>query len=414
MTATYKWKGIEGSKYTEGKIDALNRDEAAYKLKEQKIIITSLDRVSGKDEENKDKKNVKRSLLGGKKVPIGEVVVFTKKLETMVRAGLPILQTIKMLEEQTTHPALRAIVQKIYDDIESGVSLSDSFANHPHVFDTIYVNLLKAGESSGKIDLFLNKLVIGMEKSQKIHSSIKGALIYPIILLVVAIAVIILMMVFVVPVFQKMFKDIEGGLPATTQAVVAMSEFFRDPMGGGLLAVAMIGGGVLFSVALKKNYKLRRSWHRIILKTPLFGSLVQKSALSRIAMIQGNLTAAGVPVIEALDISSTSINNIIIREAMTEVKRGVFGGVPLSELFEKRPDIFTATFSAMVSVGENTGNMEEMLESIALYYEEEMDAVIQKLTSMLEPILIVFMGVTIGFILVAMYTPMFQMGQTLQ
>ena len=148
MTATYKWKGIEGSKYTEGKIDALNRDEAAYKLKEQKIIITSLDRVSGKDEENKDKKNVKRSLLGGKKVPIREVVVFTKKLETMVRAGLPILQTIKMLEEQTTHPALRAIVQKIYEDIESGVSLSDSIANHPHVNDTIYVNLLKAGESS--------------------------------------------------------------------------------------------------------------------------------------------------------------------------------------------------------------------------------------------------------------------------
>lgn len=413
MTAIYKWKGIDGSKYAEGKIEALNRDEAAYKLKEQKIIITSLDKISGK-EKKKDETTVKRSFFGQKKVPVEEVVVFTKKLETMVRAGLPILQTIKMLEEQTIHPALRSIVRKIYDDVESGVSLSDSFSKHPHVFDNIYVNLLRAGESSGKIDLFLNKLVVGMEKSQKIRSSIKGALVYPIILLVVAIAVIILMMVFVVPVFQKMFKDMEGGLPATTQAVVSMSEFFRDPMGGGLLAVILTGCIMLFSVALKKNYKLRRLWHRIILRTPLFGSLILKSALSRISMIQGHLTAAGVPVIEALDIAATSTNNIIIREAMTEVKRGVFGGEPLSELFKKRPEIFTPTFSAMVSVGENTGNMEEMMESIALYYEEEMDAVIQKLTSMLEPIMIVFMGITIGFILVAMYTPMFQMGQTMQ
>jgi len=409
MAATYKWKGIEGNKYTDGRIDALNRDEAAYKLKEQKIIITSLEKVSGKEEDKV--KSIPR--ISGKKVPISEVIVFTKKLETMIRAGLPILQTIQMLEEQTTHQTLKNIINKIFEDVESGVSLSDSFAIHPHVFDNIYINLLRAGESSGKIDLFLSKLVIGMEKSQKIRASIKGALIYPTILLVVAIAVIVLMMVFVVPVFQKMFSGIDGGLPAATQAVVSISEFVRDPMGGGLLALVLVSGGVLFSMAVKKSYKLRRSWHRTVLKVPLFGSLIQRSTLAKIAMIQGNLTAAGVPVLEALDISSTSTNNIVIREAMNEVKRGVYGGEPLSESFTKRPDIFTRTFSAMISVGESTGSMEEMYNSISLYYEEEVDTIIQRLTSMLEPIMIVFMGITIGFILVAMYTPMFQMGQVM-
>lgn len=411
MAATYKWKGIEGTKYTDGTIDALNREEAAYKLKEKKVIITSLEKVSGKEE---SEKVTSTPLISGKKVPMAEVIIFTKKLETMVRAGLPILQTIQMLEEQTTHPALKNIIKKIFENVESGVSLSDGFAMHPQVFDSIYVNLLRAGESSGKIDLFLDKLVTGMEKSQKIRASIKGALIYPAILLIVAIAVIVLMMVFVVPVFQKMFSGIEGGLPATTQAVVSISEFMRDPMGGGLLAIVLIGGGVLFSMAVKKSYKLRRSWHRMILQLPLFGPMIQKSALAKIAMIQGNLTAAGVSVLEALDIASTSTNNIVVREAMTDVKRGVYGGEPLSESFSKRPDVFTRTFSAMISVGENTGSMEEMYDSISIYYEEEVDTIIQRLTSMLEPIMIVFMGITIGFILIAMYTPMFQMGQVMK
>ncbi len=415
MSALYKWKGIEGTKYTEGRIDAINRDEAAYKLKEKKIIITSLEKISGKEEggDEKDKSDVKRSLFGKKKVPVEEIIIFTKKLETMVRAGLPILDTIQMLEEQIANPALKMIVKKIHDDVEAGSSLSDSFAVHSHVFDNIYINLLRAGESSGKIDLFLSKLVIGMEKNQKIRSSIKGALTYPIVLLLVAVAVIVLMMIYVVPVFQEMFSGMEGGLPSTTQAVVNMSEFLRDPLRGGLLAGVFIGFGVLLSTAIKRSYKMRRSWHRLVLKVPLFGDMIQKSALSKIAMIQGNLTSAGVPVLEALDIASTSTSNISIREAMTEVKRGVYSGEPLSELFLKRPDIFTPTFSAMVSVGERTGNMEEMYNSIAIYYEEELDSTVQQLTSMLEPIMIVFMGGTIGFILVAMYTPMFQMGQTL-
>jgi len=410
MAAVYKYKGIQGNQYTDGKVEALNKDEAAFKLKEQKIIITSLEKISGEEvaiEKGKKNKRIK------KKVPIHEVIVFTKKLETMVRAGLPILETISMLEQQTEQRALKYIIGQIHNDVESGIPLSDAFAKHPYVFNNVYINLLRAGESSGKVDLFLSKLVIGMEKDEKIRSSIKAALTYPIVLLVVAMAVIILMMVFVVPVFQDMFKGVPGGLPATTQIVVDISEFMRDPMGGGLSAIILIVMIVSLSALVKSNYKIRRSWHKFILKLPLFGELIQKSALSKIAMIQGNLTAAGVPVMEALDIAATSNDNIVIKEAMIEVKKGVFSGDPLSVLFGRDSSIFPATFTAMTSVGEKTGNMEEMFESIARYYEEEMDITIAQLTSMLEPIMIVFMGVTIGFILVAMYTPMFQMGQTI-
>ena len=410
MAAVYKYKGIQSNKYTDGTVEALNKDEAAFKLKEDKIIITSLDRISGEEvvvEEGKKAKRIK------KKVPIHEVIVFTKKLETMVRAGLPILETISMIEEQTEQKTLKQIIGQIHNDVESGTPLSDAFAKHPYVFNNVYINLLRAGESSGKVDLFLSKLVIGMEKDEKIRSSIKGALTYPIVLLVVAMAVIILMMVFVVPVFQDMVKGVPGGLPATTQIVVNISEFMRDPMGGGLSAIIFIIIGFSLSALVKSNYKIRRSWHNLVLKLPLFGELIQKSALSKISMIQGNLTAAGVPVIESLDISASSVDNIIIKEAMVDIKRGVFSGEPLSKLFESRKTVFPMTFTAMVSVGERTGNMEEMFESIALYYEEEMDITVEKLTAMLEPIMIVFMGITIGFILVAMYMPMFKMGGAL-
>jgi len=413
MAAKYHYKGIQGNKYTDGNIEALNKEEAAFKLKEQKIIITSLDKVSGKEEVKNIKIDKKSKKKSGKKVPVHEIIVFTKKLETMIRAGLPILETIRMIEKQTVHPGLKQIIDKIHNDIESGTPLSDSFAKHDKVFNNIYINLLRAGESSGQVDLFLKKLVIGMEKDEKIRSSIKGAMTYPIILFVVAMGVIALMMVFVVPVFQEMFANSPGGLPAITQVVVDISEFIRDPIRGGLLAGSIVGFGIILSVSVKKSYKIRRSWHKLLLNMPLIGNMIRKSSLAKIAMIQGNLTAAGVPVMEALDISASSNSNVVIQEAMTEVKRGVFSGDPLSKLFEKNPDVFPPTFTAMVSVGEKTGNMEEMFESIALYFEEEMDDAVAKLTSMLEPIMIVFMGLTIGFILVAMYTPMFKMGETL-
>ena len=414
MAVTYSYKGILGNKYTEGKIVAINKDEAAFKLKEDKIIITSLSKVSGKEESKKIKKEVKevKAKKIPKKIPITEVITFTKKFETMVRAGLPILEAIKMIEEQTEHKGFRLLVSDIHQSVESGNTLSDSFEKFPGAFDNIYINLLRAGESSGKVQLFLSKLVINMEKQEKIKSSIKGAMTYPSILLIVAGAVVSLMLIFVVPVFEEMFEGKAGGLPAATQFVVNMSNFLRDPLRGGILAITLVASFMSLSFAIRRSPKIKRGWHKLVLKLPLFGGLVINSSLSKIAMIQGNLRAAGVPEMEALDIAASASNNLIIKEAMVNVRRGVFSGEPLSTLFEKTPDIFPPSFVALVSVGERTGNMEEMYGSIASYYESEMDVVIGRLTVMLEPIMMVFMGVTVGGILVAMYTPMFAMGDT--
>jgi len=221
------------------------------------------------------------------------------------------------------------------------------------------------------------------------------------------------MMIFVVPVFQDMFANNPGGLPGSTQMVVNISDFMRDPLKGGVLAISLISTFFIVSISIKKNYKLRRLWHSIVLKIPLFGGLVNKSSLAKISMILSNLRAAGVPEMEALDIAANASTNIVIQESMIDIKRGVFSGEPLSKLFAKSPTIFTPSFIALVSVGEKTGNMEEMYGSIASYYEGEMDVTISRLTSMLEPIMMVFMGVTVGGILVAMYTPMFQLGEVL-
>ncbi|MBT6530645.1 MAG: type II secretion system F family protein [Arenicellales bacterium] len=412
--AIFSWKGLKGSEYASGRIEGINRDEAAFKLKEQKVIITSLVRISGSEvvEETSvsESKPKKRS---GKKVPVAELVVFTKKLEAMMRAGLPILDTIVLITNQIENKTMRAIVEQIKIDVESGTPLSDAFAKHPNAFDEIYVNLLKAGESSGKMDTFLGRLVEGIEKSQKIRSKIKSAMVYPSILLIVAIAVIAIMMIYVVPVFQDMFSGFAGGLPAVTQAVIDISEFIRDPWGGGALLATIVGVIVISGQAIKRNYKIKRRVHKLVLRLPLFGPLIQKSALAKLSMVQGNLSAAGVPVLESLDICVSAMTNIAIKEATTEVKRGVFSGQPLSELYAKEPKIFPNTFHAMVSVGEKTGNMEEMFTSISNYFEEEMDAIVDRLTALLEPVMIVFMGATIGFILLAMYTPMFMMGETL-
>jgi len=415
MAVTYSYKGILGNKYTDGKIVAINKDEAEFKLKEDKIIITSLEKISGKEEVIKEKKEVKAAKKVKKipkKVPIKEVITFTKKFETMVRAGLPILESIKMIELQTEHKGFQLIVSDIHQSVETGNTLSDSFEKFPGAFDNIYINLLRAGESSGKVQLFLSKLVINMEKQEKIKSSIKGAMMYPMILLTVAIAVVALMLVFVVPVFEEMFAGKAGGLPAATQFVVNMSNFLRDPLKGGILAISIVATFMSLSFTIKKSLKAKKVWHKLVLKLPLFGGLVNKSSLSKIAMIQGNLRAAGVPEMEALDIAASASNNLVIREAMVNVRRGVFSGEPLSKLFEKYPKIFPLSFVALVSVGERTGNMEEMYGSIASYYEGEMDIVVERLTAMLEPIMMVFMGVTVGGILVAMYTPMFAMGDT--
>ena len=398
----YNYSGLKQGEKVTGSIMASNRDDAVSRLKKDKIIITVL-------EEQKDGQKRGRGRRG--KVPTKEVVIFSKKFATMVKSGLPILNTLKMLVEQTENKSFRKIVDEIYSDVESGVPMSEAFGKHDRVFDNIYINMIKAGEMSGKLDDFLLRLVISLEKTEKIKAGVKSAMMYPTILLITAIIVIGIMMVFVVPVFADMFKG--GTLPKPTQIVMAISDFCRDPAGGGVLAGGLVALIVMTKTLSARIYRFRRFLNATQLKIPALGDMVQKSALAKIAMIQGNLAAAGVAVLDSLDISAEATDNLVIKEALLEVKKGVYSGEPLSALFRKYKSLFPMTYTELIAVGEETGNMEEMFGSIAGYYEQEFDAAVENLTAMLEPIMIVFMGTTIGGILISMYMHIFAMGETM-
>ncbi len=337
-------------------------------------------------------------------------MIATKKIATMLRSGLAILPSLEMVRNQLKDPTLKGALNKIYLDVESGYGLSKAFAEHPDIFDSIYINLLRAGESSGKLDIFLDKLVISIVKTIKIRKSIKSAMLYPTILLIVAGIVLAIMMVFVVPVFAQMFGSIGSQLPAPTLMIVNLSNFVRDPFGGPLVLLFLMVAFIVFRATLKKNLEFRKRWHATLLKMPLIGPMILQSNMAQIAMVYGNLTNAGVPVIEALDITAESTKNEIIRDGIQTAKRGVFSGEPLSKLLSEIK-VFPSDFYQLISVGEETGNMGEMLETISNYYEEEFDASVDKLSQMMEPIMICFLGGVIGFILIAMYLPIFKMGQ---
>ena len=409
--ADYDWKGIRNKQYVSGSVNALTRDEAAHKLKIDGVIITQLVKKNREAEESpKTKRDWKALFKVKKKVKLLQLMISTKKMATMLRSGLAILPSLSMVRDQVENPTLKITMDSIYQDVESGSSLSQSFSKHPDIFNPIYINLVKAGESSGRLDIFLDKLVLSIRKTIKIRKSIQSAMLYPTILLIVATVVVGIMMIFVVPVFAQMFGSIGSQLPAPTLFIMSISNFLRDPYGGGLLLVMVVVSIILFRQAVKKNFAFRKRWHAYLLKMPLLGQMILNSNLAQISMVYGNLSGAGVPVIEALDITAASSKNEIVRDAIQLAKRGVFSGEPLSKLLGEIK-IFPPTFSQLISVGEQTGNMTEMLETISSYFEEEFDATVEKLAQMMEPLMIVFLGGVIGFILVAMYLPIFKMGQ---
>jgi type IV pilus assembly protein PilC len=403
----FQYKGISQGKYVEGEIEAINNAEAAHKLKEQKVIITKL--TEFKKKKKVDKKKEKTSFSFGTGVKAKEILIFCKQFATMLRAGLPVLNTLNMLDEQTKAPNMKKIIVTIRKDLEAGNALSKCFSNHPKIFDTVVVNLIKAGEASGKLDTFLQKIVISLEKREKIKSQIKSALFYPGVLLSVAILVTIFMLIKVVPVFVKMYEGMGVDVPGSTAAIMAASDFMRSASGGGLSLVIIIVSIILLRYLIKTNYKIRKGWHQFTLKIPVFGNLIQKSILAKVSLVMGNLSQAGVDLLESIDIAKSVTSNTVVIEALENVKKGVFSGETLTKLFAKEK-IFPTTFSQLISVGEQTGSLDEMFGSVASYYEEEFDTAVANLASLIEPIMIVFMGITIGGLMIAMYAPIFNVG----
>ena len=404
---TYSYKGISAGKYVEGSIDALSQEEASFKLKEQKIIITKIVRTKKKAAEKKKKAGGGFSFMK-KSIKPEDVVIFSKQFATMVKAGLPILNVLGMLRDQLEHPELKIIVEDIRKSLEGGLTLSKCFEKYPKVFDNIYINLIKAGEASGKLDVFLLKLVDSLEKREKVKKKIKSALMYPMVMFTVAITVMVFMLVKVVPIFAEMYEGMGVALPTPTAVIMTGSNFMRGS-GGLTLLIVLIVSFVIFKYLTTKVPAIRYKWHQRVLKMPVFGDMILKSLIARVSLIMGNLSSAGVNLLESIEIAKQVSNNDVVTLALENVKKGVFSGDTLTKLFLKEPT-FPPTFSQLISVGEQTGNLDEMFTSVSNYFEEEFDQAVDNMSSLIEPIMIVFMGVMIGGLMIAMYAPIFNVG----
>ena len=407
MSETFTYKGISAGSYVEGNIEAVSLEEANFKLKEQKIIITNIIK-SKKKKAEKEKKKGQGFSFGKKAVKPEDVMIFSKQFATMVKAGLPILNVLTMLRDQIEHPTMKEIIEDVRKSLEGGITLSKCFERYPKIFDNVYINLIKAGEASGKLDTFLLKLVDSLEKREKVKKKIKGALTYPVVMFSVAITVTVFMLIKVVPVFAKMYEGMGVALPTPTAVILKASEFMRGS-GGLTLLICSIIFYIIFKYLTTKIPAIRYKWHNRVLHMPIFGPMILKSLLARVALIMGNLSAAGVNLLESIEIAKSVSNNDVVTQALENVKRGVFSGDTLTKLFLKEP-VFPSTFSQLISVGEQTGNLDEMFNSVSAYYEEEFDTAVENMSSLIEPIMIVVLGTMIGGLMIAMYSPIFNVG----
>lgn len=402
----FSYNGILNNQKVDGEIESESRLTAFLNLKKKGIIVWGVTPLYSGIKKIKKKKVT--SSFFKEKIKPQDIVSFTKQFATMVKAGLPILGTLEMVRDQTVNLSMKEMIENIRKKLEGGVALSECFSEYPSYFDSIYINLIKGGEASGKLDIFMFKLVLSLEKKEKIKKKIKSALMYPIIMFSVAMSVTAIMLIKVVPVFAKMYDNMGVELPAPTQVILSMSNFLSG-MGGLILLLSLISTYTIFRYLTTKNKKIQYFWHQRVLKLPLFGTMILKSSLARISMIMSNLTSAGVNLLESIDIAKSVNNNVIIIEALQNVKTGVSSGQTLTELFTKE-EVFPPAFSQLVSVGEQTGNLDEMFGSISTLYEEEFDNVVDNMSTLIEPIMIVFMGIIIGGLMVAMYAPIFNIG----
>ena len=424
--ATFTYTGIQAGKKITGEISGSDPKVAAAELRKKKIIVTSIKKGNGKASKGPaslddipisnapiiiSKGNIYLNFGPWAKVPPKELLQFTKKVSTVIKAGLPILESIMMIRDQTVHMKMKMTAHAIIKDLNGGMNLTDAFAKHPKIFDNIYLNMISAGEASGKLDEFLIKLVELLEKNAKIKQGIKSALFYPIMLLTVATVITIFMLWKVVPVFEKMYGSMGVQLPAATLVIVNASRFIANPAN----IMKIVGIIIIIRVSYNFMYKniegFRHVMHKRFLKFPLFGDLIVKATVSRMCMIMANLTRAGVSIIDTIKISKSVTTNLVFIYALERIGRQIVTGQTLSALLQKEEHIFPPALAQLTAVGERTGNMEEMFQSIATYYEEEFDGVVAALSSIIEPLMIVIIGAIIGVLMIALYMPIFSIGQ---
>ncbi len=395
-TATiFNWKGKSAKgAVIKGELTATSKNEVEAYLRKQRIVPTKISKKS------------KPLFSTGAKVVDKDIVIFTRQFATMIGAGLPLIQALDILSKQTENKGFGLIIGEIKGDIEEGMTFADALKKHPKIFTNLYANMVAAGEAGGILDTILVRLAVYIEKAQNLKRKVKGAMVYPSVTITVAIAVIVIIMIFVVPTFGKMFETLGGELPAPTQFLITLSDFLSGK--GGLIVLVGIVSTLVSIIQFKKTKTGEVVFDRIMLKLPILGMLLRKVAVAKFTRTLGTLISSGVPILEGLNITARTAGNKVIEMAVLEVRKGVSEGKTIAEpLTEVK--VFPPMVIQMIAVGESTGALDNMLGKIADFYDEEVDLAVANLTSMIEPMLMVFLGGTVGFIVVAMYLPIFKL-----
>lgn len=396
---TFIWKGRTASGATaSGELAAGSQTDVVAALRQKKIIPTSI-----KVQEEK-----KGLTLFGSRVSRHALSVFTRQFSTMLNAGLPLLSCLEILGKQTESAGLRRVLAEVRGDVEGGLSLADALRRQPKVFDNLYVNMVESGETGGALDVILLRLATYLEKMEVLMRKIKGAMIYPAIISLVAAGAISVMLLFVIPIFAQMFEGVGAELPVMTQMVIGMSN---------LLKVWAIPG-VIIIIAL---FTILRRWHKtesgakamdpLLLKMPVFGDLMKKQSIARFSRTLSTLLSSGVPIIDALEITARSSGNWVVEDAILKARTSIKGGENIADPLSKTT-VFPPMVTQMIAIGEASGGLDEMLSKVADFYDAEVDQAVENLTSALEPLIMVVLGGIVGFLVISMYLPIFQLAGT--
>ena len=394
----YLWVGKNRKdEVQKGEIEAVNEEAVKAQLARQRITPTKV--------KKKPKDLFENVSFLQPKVKERDVILFARQFSTMIDAGLPIIQCLDILYSQQGNATFKKMLKDIKESVEGGATLAEALKKFPKQFDSLFVNMIAAGEAGGILDAILRRLAAYMEKAAKLKAQVKGAMTYPIVTLIIAVVVLAVILVFVIPVFEEMFADFGGELPVPTQIVVAMSDMVKSKI------VYIIIGLILFIIAFKKSYgteKGREVIDKLLLKLPVFGDLLRKVAVAKFTRTMGTMLSSGVAILEALDIVARTAGNKTVENAIYDVRKGIAEGRTMADPLAQS-GVFPSMVCQMISVGESTGALDAMLGKIADFYDEEVDQAVENLTALIEPFMLVFLGVTIGGLVVAMYLPIFKM-----
>jgi type IV pilus assembly protein PilC len=389
---TYTARAINGD-LKSATIDAPNRDEVIRQLRSLKLNVVKIDEGSAQ----------KKKRMGS--IKMRDIVIFTRQFSTMINSGLPLVQALDILAMQSENPALKDVTRQVVFDVESGNTVADALRKHPKAFTELYVNMVAAGEAGGILDTILMRLAVFMEKNDALVRKVKGAMIYPGVIMSVAAIAITVLLVFVIPTFETMFASANIPLPLPTRIVIAASRFLKGYW-YAVVAVAVAAFVVLRRFYATSDGKL--TIDRLMLKAPVLGDVLRKSAVSRFTRTLGTLISSGVSILDGLEITAKTAGNRVIQDAIMESRASIAGGETIAAPL-KKSQVFPPMVISMIAVGEQTGGLDEMLSKIADFYDEEVDAAVSGLLALMEPVMIVFLGVVVGGMVVAMYLPIFDM-----